>query len=395
MVLALEGLRVVDVSQGIPGPACAMQLADLGAETVKLEPPTGDWLRDIGPFHEPGGESELFLQLNRNKRGIAVDLKTPQGKEVLSRLLEGADILVEGYRPGVMQRLGFDYETLQDRHPRLIYCSISGYGSGGPLATAPATEIDVQARAGLNRHMGGPDKPPVRFGLDLASMGAAMAGVQGVLAALLWRRRSGEGQYVQTSMLAAQVSLVQWDLTSEESRQSGVLTSPPDIGFQTADGPALVQLRGLEGWHSLIKALGRDELLNDPRFSRPGLNAPTLAAELRPQLEKLSFEEARRLIEDGLSGTIVRMNDFAQLLREPQIDALGSIRTLSGHRTAGDYQTLDVPWTFVDEPVASLRRPAPVVGEHTREVLLELGYPVQTIDELEAAGAVKSWQGGG
>src|SRR5262249_40149193 len=150
--------------------------------------------------------------LNRNKRSIAVDLKTDEGKQVLSNLLEGADVLVEGYRPGVMQRLGFGYESLQQTHPRLIYCSITGNGATGPLASAPVTEIDTQARAGLNRHLGQPEQPPVRFGLDLASMGAAMAGVQGVMTALLWRERTGEGQHVETSLLAAQVSLLQWDL---------------------------------------------------------------------------------------------------------------------------------------------------------------------------------------
>src|SRR5262249_12883815 len=151
---------------------------------------------EIGPFHDPGGESELFLQLNRGKRGVAVDFKSDLGKEILARLIDDADVLVEGYRPGVMARLGFSYEALQATHPRLIYCSISGYGPSGPLAQAPATEVDVQARAGLNRHLGRPDAAPVRFGMDLASVGAGMAAFQGIMAALFWRERTGQGQKV-------------------------------------------------------------------------------------------------------------------------------------------------------------------------------------------------------
>ena len=171
-MLALEGLRVVDLSQGIPGALCAMQLGDLGAGVVKVEPPTGDWLRTIGPFQRAGAdgaaESALFLQFQRNKRGVAVDLKGPAGAELLWRLLESADVLVEGYRPGVMARLGFDYETVSARHPRLVYCSISGNGSRGPLAGAPVTEIDLQATVGSNRHLGRAEDPPLRFGFDYA-----------------------------------------------------------------------------------------------------------------------------------------------------------------------------------------------------------------------------------
>ena len=161
MTLALEHLRVIDCSQGIAGAVAAMQLADLGANTVKVEPPGGDWLREIGPYH--GDESELFIQVNRNKRGICLDLKSPGGLGVIREAVSRADVLIEGYRPGVMDRLGLGYATLTEENPRLVYCSISGHGSGGPLASAPATELDIQATVGMNRHMGTPDTPPVRF----------------------------------------------------------------------------------------------------------------------------------------------------------------------------------------------------------------------------------------
>jgi len=389
VALALEGFRVLDLAQGISGPTCAMQLGDLGAVVIKIEPMTGDWLREIGPFHQPGGESELFLQLNRNKRGIALDLKTDAGKEILARLVAAADIIIEGYRPGVMQRLGFDYETLQAKHPRLIYCSITGNGTSGPLADAPVTEIDTQARTGLNRHLSGPDKPPVRFGLDLASMGAAMAAFHGVMTALLWRERTGEGQHVETSLLAAQVSLLQWDLNADQARQRRVYTDLPDEGFATADGPVLVQMRGLDGWHRLLKALGREDLVQDERFASAPINAPTLAAALKPQLAAMPYEDVRTLVEDQLSGTIVRMNDFKSLLYEPQVAAVGNIVEVEGHKTAGSYKTLDVPWGFIDEPLSALRLPAPVLGQHTAEVLRELGYDDAAISRLASDNVIR------
>jgi crotonobetainyl-CoA:carnitine CoA-transferase CaiB-like acyl-CoA transferase len=389
VTLALEGVRVIDISQGIPGAYAAMQLADLGADTVKLEPIGGDWLREIGPFTEPGGESGLFLQLNRNKRGIAVDLKTDAGKEVLARLIDDADIVIEAYRPGVMQRLGFDYESLQQRYPRLIYCSIAGYGFDGPLATAPATEIDVQARSGINRHFSRPELPPVRYGLDAASTTAGIAAFQGIMAALFWRERNGLGQEVKTSLLAGMISLVQWDLNTDPARQRSVISDPADQGFLTLDGPAIIQLRDQEGgWRGLIKGLGRDDLIDDPRFTdHKTINPPTLAAALRPQTEKMRYEELRALVEDELSGTILPMNDMKMLFESDQVQAIDVVRTLE-HPVAGPVQTLEVPWTF-DEELTSLRMPAPLLGQHTEAVLRELGYDAASIREMAAAGAVR------
>jgi len=395
MPLALDGLRVLDVSQGVSGPLCAMQLGDLGADVVKVEPPGGDWLRTVGPYQQ--GESALFLQVNRNKRSVVADLKTSAGRAILNALLPDADAVIEGYRPGVMDTLGFGYETVSVLNPRIIYCSISGYGSEGPLALAPGTELDVQAMVGTNRHLGVAGEPPLRFGFDMAATAAGLAGFQAIMTALLWRDSTGEGQHVETSLLAALIAENQWTFSAEyspdswEGRTLTGLTDPPDHGFQTADGPALITLRGdEEGWNRFLIAIGCPDVLLDPRFGDPQslmFNVAHLPSLVNDTLRGWRFEDLRRLVQDELGGTIVRMHDLGSLVQDPQVEALGMIQTIEGHPTVGSFRTLNVPWIFPEE-LASLRRPPPVLGQHTAEVLHELGYDDTSLQKLLTNSAV-------
>src|SRR2546422_236011 len=313
MALALTGINVIDVSQGVPGPLCAMSLGDLGAAVTKIEPPDGDWLREIGPFTQ--GESALFIRLNRNKKGVCVNLKEKAGQEIVRRLARGADILIEGYTSGVMEQLGLSYNSLCKENRGLIYCSISGYGSRGPLANTPDE----------------------------------------------WRARPISGY-----------------------------TEAPDHGFQCKDAHFLMDWGNrTESWQTLCKALNAEYIATDPRFDewfKRLNNAAELAKELKPFLANWSFDDLQQLIQ-GMGGTIVRMNTADTLFNGPQVAALGIVKELD-HPVVGKYQTIDVPW-LSSEPIAELSPvPAPGLGEHNEEVLQNLGYTAEQIDQLVRAGVI-------
>jgi crotonobetainyl-CoA:carnitine CoA-transferase CaiB-like acyl-CoA transferase len=377
--LALAGLKVIDLSQGVPGAMCSMQLGDLGADVIKVEPPEGDWLRRIGPFVK--SESALFVQLNRNKRSIALDLKTDAGKEALRRLLADADVIVEGYRPGVMERLGFGHDAVAALNPRLVYCSISAFGRKGPLANQPGTELAIQSFVGVNRNLGEAGKPPLRTGFDLAATETAFAAFQGILAALLWRARSGEGQQVEVSMLGTMIAVSQWQLAAENDpdewagRQVLGYTEPADSGFQLRDGAVLFSLRGDgEAWDKFFIALDRMDLAADPRFAVNNLLVINrdLEPAIRDDLKKWSVEEFRRLVQDELGGTITVLQTLHSVMQSEQTAAIGAVQTMD-HPVCGRMLTLSPPWKF-SEPLTALRRPAPLLGQHTEEILRECGY---------------------
>jgi crotonobetainyl-CoA:carnitine CoA-transferase CaiB-like acyl-CoA transferase len=394
MALTLEGIKVIDVSQGVSGPLCSMMLGDLGATVTKIEPPDGDWLRAIGPFSH--GESALFIRVNRNKKGICVNLKEKAGQEIVRRLVRGADVFVEGYTTGVMERLGLGYESLARDNGGLIYCSISGYGSRGPLADTPATELDLQTFVGKFRHLGTPEEPPLRVGFDIITTNAAWAACQGILAALYSRESTGAGQRVETSLLDAAIAIMQWTIAAEttpdewRARPISGYTEAPDHGFQCKDAHFLMDWGNQnESWQMLCKTLDAEHIATDHRFDewfKRLNNRAELAEELKPFLARWSFNDLYQLVQ-GMGGTIVRMNTADTLLNSPQVAALGIVKELE-HPVAGAYQTIDVPWLCSEPLVALSPVPAPTLGEHNEEILRDLGYRVEQIDQLTGDGVI-------
>ena len=394
MALALEGIRVIEVSQGVPGPLCSMILGDLGAAVTKIEPPGGDWLREIGPFTHD--ESALFIRLNRNKKGMCVNLREKAGQEIVRRLVRGADVFIEGSTTGAIERLGLGYDTLSRENRGLIYCSISGYGSRGPLADTPATELDLQAFVGKFRHLGTPDEPPLRVGFDIIASNAAWAACQGILAALYSRELTGEGQRIETSLLDAAVAIMQWTIAAEttpdewRARPISGYAEPPDHGFQCQDAHFLMDWGNQnESWQLLCKVLDVEHIATDPRFDewfKRLNNRAELAEELQPFLARWSFDDLYHLVQ-SMGGTIVRMNTADTLFNSLQVAALGIVKELD-HPVVGKYQTIDVPW-LCSEPMAELSPvPAPSLGEHTEEALKDLGYTAEQIDQLVRAGVI-------
>ena len=369
-------------------------LGDLGAEIIKVEPTEGDWLRQIGPFEK--GESSLFIRLNRNRRGICLDLKSPAGREALVRLVQGADAFIEGYRPGAMDRLGLGYDDLSAVNPGLIYCSISGMGSQGPMAEHPATELDVQAIIGKYRHLGRADEPPLRVGFDVVSENAGWAAAQAVVIGIMEREATGLGQHAETSLLDAAVNLMQWATAAESApdewkgKQLAGYTEPPDHGFRCKDANFLLDMgRVEEEWKQFCLAVGADNVAYNPLYDSfaKRLNwMPTIREEMAAALEDWTFDDLEKLAR-GMGATIVRMNTFDSLMNHPQVEALEMVRELE-HPVVGRYRTLDIPWDF-SEPIARLApAPAPTLGQHTRELLAKVGYSEAEISGMYAEGVV-------
>jgi crotonobetainyl-CoA:carnitine CoA-transferase CaiB-like acyl-CoA transferase len=371
----LDGVRVLEIAEGISGPLCAMMLRRFGAEVTKIEPPRGDWLRKIPPLVD--GESALFRELNPGKRSIVVDLNTGAGREKLARLAHAADVVITGYRPRQLERLGIAYAELVRHNPQLVACEISGWGARGPMADLPATELAVQAMAGLTRHLGLRSGPPVRQGFDMVSVAAGIAAAQAVLAALFWRMRSGEGQRVEVSMLAAALAINQWDIvaeseTVERSRPApGIQLEsydwPPDHGFVCADGSCLIDFLGHEeSWSLFFAEIGRADLLGDPRFNTVALirnNKRFLSGLLNPTLRTWTLARLEPIVRDH-GGTILPALDLAQVARHPQVRGLGVIAGEMGD----SLPMIRIPFRCTDALQADDLRPVPRLGEDDERV---------------------------
>ena len=395
----LNGVRVVEVGNYMAGPFCAMQLADLGADVVKVEHPEGgDTVRLVAPL--VAGEGSAFMRLNRNKRSVALDLKTPDGKEAFRKLVALSDVVVENLRPGTMRDLGLDYAVLQRINPGLVYVAASGWGQDGPLRDRPGMDIMAQARAGLMSITGSPGGDPVKVGVPVCDLVCALYGALAATAALLERRTSGEGQFIDVSLLESGVSLAVWEagMFFASGRIPGRLgsahqASAPYQAFRAADGWLTIGATTKFNWSALCGTLGLERLLDDPRYLDANLrfaNREPLAAEI----EKVTVTRpVARWIEllDEAGVPCAPIQDFGQVFNDPGLVERGFLWD-SPHSTAGTVRQLGSPMRFSRTP-ARRRRAGPQLGEDTEAVLSEIGYGEAEIVDMvrrRVAGTVRS-----
>ena len=376
-MLPLEDLRVCDLSRILSGPYCTMALGDMGAEVIKVEPPAGDDTRGWGPPFVKG-ESAYFLSLNRNKKSIVLDLKTEAGKDALRKLIRKSDVLVENFKAGTLARLGFDFDQVAKTNPRLIYCSITGYGHTGPRASAPGFDVVIQGESGAMDVTGFPDGPPIKFGLSIADIVAGMNAVQAILLALRVREKTGHGQHIDIGLLDSLVGCLTYQA---QNHFAGV--APKRLGnrhpsispyemFEAADGFLNVGV-GNEGlWKKFCAAIGLRELCEDPRFASNAdrlRNYDSLRPLLAGRLKTKPRAEWKRILEEaGIPSGYI--NTVEEVFNDPQIQARGMIEQIH-HPTIGLLKLVGIPIKLSDSP-GKIRLPPPRLGEHTEEILAML-----------------------
>ncbi len=388
MTLPLAHIKVIDLTRARAGPTAVRQLADMGADVIKVE------TRELveGDSTAIGFD---FLNLHRNKRSMTLDLKHPRGVEVLKRMVARADVLVENYRPDVKHRLGIDYETLSALNPRLIYGSISGFGQTGPYRDRPGYDQIAQGTGGLMSITGLPGQGPVRVGIPVADLTSGMFLAQGILVAIIERERSGRGQWVHTSLLQAMVTMLdfqaaRWLIDSEIPPQAGNdhPTGIPTGVFTTADGHINIAASGQVMYRRLCDAIGATHLLEDPRFrtlADRSRNRKAMNEELnRVLVARTSADWIEILNKAGVpTGPILNVK---QVFEDPQVQHLGLAQPVR-HPERGEMRVQGLPATLSRTPGA-IRRAAPVHGEHTDEVLAEIGYSREEIAQLRRDGVV-------
>ena len=386
---ALEGLRVIDLTQAMAAPFCSMNLADMGADVIKVEPPTGEDMRRGSASRH--GHSGTFLTINRSKRGITVDLKQAAGVEIIHRLVKTADVFVQNYRPGAARRLGVDYETLAAINPRLVYCSISGFGATGPYAPRGGYDLIAQGMSGIISVTGDEDGPPAKAGLPVSDLSAGLFGAYGILCALEYRERTGRGQLVDTSLLEAALSLTVWEAT--EYWVTG--RAPRPLGSAHRLAAPYQALRASDGWLTVganndklftafCGAIERPDLAADARFTGRRERMRHRAA-LIAEIEKTTVAHPRehwlaRLDRAGVpAGPIT---DYAEALADPHTRAREMVVDLE-HPGAGPIQALGVPVKLSETPGA-VDRAAPLLGQDNAAILTELGYSEAEQQTLKA-----------
>jgi crotonobetainyl-CoA:carnitine CoA-transferase CaiB-like acyl-CoA transferase len=392
----LSGMKVVDLTHVMAGPTCTLMLADMGAEVIKIEKiPAGDDTRYMVP-PRIGDEAASFLMMNRNKKGIALDLKTPGGARVLRRLIGSADVLVENFGPGVMDRLGFGYAELKKDHPALIYCSLSGFGRTGPYKHRRGFDLVAQAMSGIMSFTGErPDGPPVKCGAPLSDITAGILAAMGILAAYSHRLKTGQGQWVETSLFEAALVQTYWQAaiglaTGVAPRAMGSAhpLNAPYQAFEASDKWIVVGGANQKHWLRTLEVLGATELPQDPRFAT-GADRMAHLKELEALLSARFRTQPAEYWLNALEEVGVPcgpVNDMLQALADPQTIARDMVVEVE-HSSLGRVKTLGLPIKFSQTP-GKVRTGAPRYGEHTGAVLRAYGFGDDEIAALRKEGAI-------
>jgi crotonobetainyl-CoA:carnitine CoA-transferase CaiB-like acyl-CoA transferase len=399
----LQGIRVVDLTRALAGPYCTMMLGDLGADVIKVERPgRGDDSRAWGPpfvgkpYGPYPGESAYFIAANRNKRSVTVNFKSPEGQEIVRRLVGVSDVMVENFRTGVLDNMGLGYDDLHALHPRLVYCSISGYGRTGPYAQRPGYDVIIQAEGGLMGIIGPEEGAPYRVGVPIIDINSGMFAATAILAALRARDQMGEGQLVDVSLMDTAVSLLtnvasNYLVGGVEPRRLG--NAHPNIApyeaFRARDRWFVLGAANERQWATLCDVIGCPELRDDPRFATNGdrvANRPELVEALNTVFAVRDADEW--LVDLEAAGLPCGpINAIPDVFEHPQAEARG-LALEAEHVTAGPVQLIGFPYKLSRTP-AAVRRPSPLLGQHTAEVLVELlGYSAQEVTALHERGAI-------
>ncbi len=403
MTKALDGVVVLDFSRVLAGPYCTMVLADLGADVIKLERAgAGDDLRQWGPPFMPDGESTYFLSVNRNKRSIALDLKTPSGRDLALSLVRKSDVVIENFRPGVMESLGLGYEQLKAINPRLVYASITGYGATGPLADRPGYDVITQGMGGMMSITGEPDGTPMRVGVAIIDLVTGLYSAIAILGALQSRTRSGAGQRVDLSLLESSLSIMP-NLTAgflmsgvkADRLGNGHPNAVPYKVFATNDGNVTLAVGNDGQWQRLCKAVGHPEFAADSRYSANHARIARRAeveAMVSDWFSQKSTDEWMKILSD-VEVPCGPINTVDRILADPQVAALGILKTLT-HPTSGLLQMVGAPFHLSTDSTEPYR-PPPLLGEHTAAILKEfLAIGDEEFVALQQAGAFGKSHGG-
>jgi crotonobetainyl-CoA:carnitine CoA-transferase CaiB-like acyl-CoA transferase len=386
---ALKGIRVLDLTRVRSGPTCVRQFADWGADVIKIEAPV-----DTAQFGGPRSGPD-FQNLHRNKRSLTLDLKTDAGLAAFRKLADTADVIVENFRPDVKNRLGIDYETLSQTNPGLVYASISGFGQDGPYAKRPGFDQIAQGMGGLMSITGKPGEGPMRVGIPLADLTAGLFAAQGILIALMERQQSGRGQWIQTSLLQAQVFMLDFQaarylMDGDIPKQAGNNhpTSIPTGVFKTADGYMNIAVTGTNIWTRFAETMGRADWLEDPRYATAEArseNRDVLGAEIEEiTLTKTTADWVDLYNTAGVPAG--EINDIEQVFQNPQVQHLGLAQPVVSQERGATH--------LVGQPILMSRTPStiaappPTAGQHATEILDELGYSADEIAQMKDSGAI-------